>query len=138
MLHGMPKSIKKIALTCLIVISSLILLTNCKKEDVGCSDNVEFCAFINTGDFNATGPLINNFLSRLNNNQSDQEKLEQLIECLNCKSCVSNAQILCSFCIETNPPQSEIRIVFNVNGQQVTQTLDISMEQPLRFVSFHE
>lgn len=122
----------------IVFVLSVFLLTACKKEDVACSNNAEFCSFVNASNYNATGSLINNFLSRLNNNVSDQEKLEQLVKWLNCKSCVSNSQILCSFCIETNPPQSEIRVEFNINGRQVEQTLDISMQQPLRFVTFHE
>jgi hypothetical protein len=46
--------------------------------------------------------------------------------------------ILCNSCIETYPPQSELRIDFLVNGQSIPMTLDILMDNPLTYRAFHE
>lgn len=109
-----------------------------KKDDVLCSRNNEFCDFINSEEYNKTGALIDKYLSGLKINLSDEEKLEKLSVWLDCKSCVGNAEILCVSCIYTNPPQSELRVSFIVNGQQAVKILDIIMDNPLKFRTYHD
>jgi hypothetical protein len=47
-------------------------------------------------------------------------------------------EIRCVSCILTNPPQSELSITFYVNGQQIVKVLDIIMDNPLRFRTYHD
>ncbi len=66
---------------------------------------------------------------------SNQTNSEVVIKC---KNCVAKAEILCNFCIKTNPPQSELKVWFMVNGQQTVKTLDMIMDDPLRFITYHD
>ncbi len=115
-----------------------IALTGCKKDDIKCSDDSEFCVFVSSEDFNQTGALIDKYLSGLDNSLSDDGKLERLKEWLKCKNCVANAEILCNSCIYTNPATSELKVWFMVNGQLTVKVLDIVMDDPLRFVTYHD
>jgi hypothetical protein len=110
----------------------------CKKDDENCSYDTEFCAFISSEEYNETGTYIDKYLSGLKTNLSDEDKLQKLKDWLECKSCVIRAEILCVSCIETNPPQSELRVTFVVNGQQIVKILDIIMDDPLRFRTYHD
>ena len=115
-----------------------IVLTGCKKEAVECSNDKEFCAFIIAKEYNKTSAAIDKYLASLNKDLSGIEKLELFRDWLACKSCVTNAEILCNSCIDTNPPQSELRVSFLIQGQEIEKTLDITMGEPLRFGNFHE
>ena len=136
------KHLKKTTMTKMsILITALLILTNltfwsCKKDSNACSHDDEFCSLVNKEDFDATGPLIDDFLAGLKKNKAD-ENLEKLVEWLNCKDCVVSANILCNSCIETLPPQSEIQVDFNLNGQTVTKTMDIIMHEKLKFAAYH-
>lgn len=114
------------------------MLTGCKKDNIKCSDDSEFCAFVSSEDYNQTGALTDKYLGGLENSLSDDEKLERLKEWLKCNNCVSNAEILCNSCIYTNPAISELKVWFMVNGQQMVKVLDIMMDDPLRFVTYHD
>lgn len=129
---------KKVALIFKAIILLTLVLTSCKKEDVKCSDDTAFCSFIDKADYNNTSSVINKYLSGQGQKRSENEKLEQLRDWLNCKSCVSSAEIHCSSCIYTNPAQSELKISFIVNGQQVEKCLDIIMDEPLRVGGYHD
>lgn len=129
---------KKIILIFNAILLLTTILTSCKKDNVKCSDDTEFCAFVNKEEYNNTGSIIDKYLSRQKESLSDNEKLEQLRDWLKCKSCVSNAEILCNSCIYTNPAQSELKVLFIVNGQQVEKVLDIIMDKPLKFRTFHD
>ena len=115
-----------------------IVLTGCKKETVEEPNDIEFCGFVSAEEFNKTSTAIDKYLSGLNNNFSETKKLELFIDWLKAKSCVTNAEILCVSCIDTNPPQSEIRVTFLVNGKTIEKTLDIIMDKRLRFGNFHD
>lgn len=115
-----------------------IIISSCKKEVVKCSNDKEFCDFIDKEQYNETGSLINEYFRGQKKNLSESEKLEKTRAWLTCKSCVSRAEILCNSCIKTNPPQSEIKVWFTVNGQEVVKVLDIIMDKPLKFRTFHD
>lgn len=117
---------------------SIFILAACNKDNIRCTKETEFCKFITAEEFKQTGPLINSFVKRLEFNLSDQEKLEKLNEWLKCKKCVSNAIVLCNSCIQTGIAQSELKIWFNVKGQQIEKILDISMSEPLQFRTYHD
>lgn len=121
-----------------ILFSTIITFSNCNKDDVKCSLDHDFCASIDIEKYNESGTAINKFLRTQKNSLSDEKKLEQLKDWLACKSCVIDAKILCVSCIRTNPPQSEIKVAFNINGQKKEMILDILMDTELKFRNFHE
>lgn len=127
----------KSILKAVIILLACITLGNCNKEKAPCSDDQPFCSLADNQDFNDTGSIINNYLSGLKKNKKD-ENLAELINWLECKSCVDRAQLICNSCIKTNPPISEISIDFISNGQKITMVMDISMEEPLKYVAYHE
>jgi hypothetical protein len=129
---------KTIKLAFLTLFFLSIMQGGCKKEDENCSYNYEFCAFVSTEEYNETGIYIDKFLIGLQSNLSDEDKLQKLKDWLECKNCVNSVEIRCVSCILTNPPQSELSITFYVNGQQIVKVLDIIMDNPLRFRTYHD
>ncbi len=109
-------------------------LWGCKKEAITCANQEAFCTAVNNQNFDATGPYVDDFLQ----GTESEEQLQLLTEWLACKSCVSSASVLCNSCIETHPPISELRVVFDVNGQPVSKTLDILMSDPPQFTGYHD
>lgn len=110
---------------------------SCNKEHDLNSDNEKFCAFVSSENYDATGPLIDNFLGSLRKNRP-AENLDKLQAWLEAKSCVDTATIICNSCIETNPAQSELRVVFNSNGKRHVLILDIIMSDRLKFREYHD
>jgi hypothetical protein len=129
---------KKASLLLATLVSITIVFTSCKKDPNDCTQEVEFCGFINAEEFDKTGTLMDRFLEGVATNLTDQEKLEKLIVWLECKNCVADAEIICKSCIYTFPAQSELKVRFIVNGQPTDKILDISMSEPLRFRSYHD
>ncbi len=125
---------KKIILICSAIILLTSTLSSCKEH----ADDTEFCTFIEKAEYNNTASIIDKYLSGQKKNLSDNEKLEQLRDWLKYKSCVSDAEILCISCIQTDPPQSELKVLFTVDGQHVEKVLDIIMDNPLKFRTFHD
>ena len=126
---------RKIILTATILLTCLTLWT-CKKDKVSCSDDNTFCSLVDDQNFEATSQIIDDFLATLKKGTQD-DKLEKLKDWLECKSCVNKAEILCNSCIKTLPAQSELNVDFISNGQSITMTLDILMDDPLEFRSYH-
>lgn len=120
-----------------IAVFVIISLFSCKHDENSSIDDVQFCAFVSEQDFEATGPIINSFLETLPAD-NPVENLQLLNDWLNAISCIEKSVILCNSCIETYPPQSELRIDFLVNGQSIPMTLDILMDDPLTYRAFHE
>ncbi|MBK6966492.1 MAG: hypothetical protein IPH20_22000 [Bacteroidales bacterium] len=114
-----------------------LTLSSCEKNKDADSDDSMFCALVNNGEFEATGPLIDKYLMKLEQNRPDQN-LEALRSWLEAKSCVDEATILCNSCIYTLPPQSELSIDFISQGEKITLTLDIMMGDSLKFRTYHE
>jgi hypothetical protein len=119
-----------------IVIIVVLATQSCKHEVVINEDDAQFCALVNEHNFEATGPIIDRYLATLPSGYAD-ENLQKLNEWFNAKACIENSVILCNSCIETLPPQSELRISFLSNGQTITLTIDILMGEPLTFRAFH-
>jgi hypothetical protein len=119
-------------------VAALLLLTfaACNKDNVRCSSETAFCNHVADQNFDATIPLMNKFLRSLKKN--DEEALEKLNEWLNCKECVYSSEIICNSCVYTLPAQSHIRIDFDVDGQIISQTLDVAMDEELKALRFHE
>lgn len=127
---------RKTILTAVIIFLTCLTLWTCNKEKASCSDDQTFCSLVVNQDFDATGSVIDNYLAGLKKNKKD-ENLERLRDWLECKSCVDKAEIYCNSCIKTNPPQSILSVDFISNGQTVTMTLDILMDEPLKFCAYH-
>jgi hypothetical protein len=114
------------------------LMANCKKDTNASPEEETFCANVKDQTFDSTGPIIDHFLERVIKSASDEEKLEILKNWLISMSCVDNVEILCVSCIKTNPPQSELKVVFIVDDQEIELILDILMDETLKFVRFHD
>ena len=114
-----------------------ILFTACKKEEVKCSDNTEFCGFIGAEEYDKTGVLIDKYLSGLQRNLSDEEQLNKLKDWLACKSCVEHVEITDDLVL-TNPPKRKLSTSFIINGHQMEKSLFILMDEPLRFGHYSE
>ena len=127
---------RKTILTALVIFLTCLTLWTCNKEKVSCSDEQAFCSLVESQDFDATGTIIDNYLAGLEKNKKD-ENLEKLRDWLECKSCVDKAEIICNSCIKTIPPQSELSVDFISNGQTIKMTLDILMDEPLKFRAYH-
>lgn len=67
-----------------------------------------------------------------------QEDMELFIAALNQCSNV-DAQLLCLWCVETLPPQTEITVKFNYNGSSITRIIDlIQTDNGFKFANVHE
>ena len=129
---------ESIRISLVVMLVVLAGLAGCSVIDGRCANEEEFCALINVENYKGIGAVIDNYLDGLRNKLSDEEKLEKLVNWLECKNCVKSAEIICNSCIETNPLQSELKVVFVINGVQEEKTLDILMHDPLLFGAFHE
>lgn len=127
----------KAKLTLSVILLTVFVLSGCEKTSLKCTDDQEFCAVVSAGEYDRTGPIINKYLSGQDKQMSGKDKLAALADWLNCKSCISQVEILCNSCIYTNPPQSELRILFSTAGQNTEKILDILMSEPLKFAGFH-
>ena len=124
----------------ILTIGMLILLSflleSCQPDGISCAEDQEFCTLIDNQDFEATGQIINDFLTELPKNAHDQN-LEKLQDWLSCASCVAEVSILCNSCIKTLPPMSELSVDFVSNGQTTMMIMDIVMDESLRFANYH-
>ena len=126
----------KTILTIATAILMCLTLWTCSKDPVVCPDNEIFSLLVEEQNFDATGVIINDFLASLNSSEHD-EQLEKLQDWLECKDCVDKVTLICKSCIKTLPAQSELSVKFISNGQKVKMTLDILMDDPLKFRSYH-
>ena len=127
---------KKLSFIIAIVITACLMVSSCTKSSITLPNDIKFCSLVKAQDFIETGPIIDDFLQRLRKNQPDKN-LDKLVKWLNGISCVDNAAIICNSCIETYPAQSELRVDFRINGQLVSEVLDIKMDERLKFVRYH-
>ena len=91
---------------------------------------------VERGHFENTKPIINMFLGTLG--KKNDKSLEQLTAWLESKSCVIKAEIVCRSCIFTSPAQSHVRVHFQSRGRTIKMLMDISMEEQLRFLRYHQ
>jgi hypothetical protein len=124
-------------LLCLLLLLSCLAISSCKKEKETKVDEAAFCTFVGNQNYEGTAPLIDAFLASLGNG-SQEEQLIKLKDWMEAMTCVDSASILCNSCIETLPPQSELRVVFISGTHDTTLTMDILMSEPMKFRTFHE
>lgn len=125
---------------CLIVFISLIFVAtffiSCKKEPVNSFD----CSNLRTGIKSGKIDLVKNEINKICAGLSEptvKEKLQKLAEIISSK-CNMSASVLCTECIETLPPQSEIKISFTIAGTQYSKAIDTISRDPLEFAGMHE
>lgn len=118
-----------------VIILTCLILWNCEKDKVVCSDDELFCLLVSDQNYDSTGTLINDFLTT--QKSSKDESLENLRKWLECKSCVVDAKILCNSCLYTYPAMSELSVNFISGANQITMKLDISMSDTLKFITWH-
>ena len=63
----------KTVLVTFSLLLTFVTISSCKKENDLTSDDDKFCEFVNSGDFDATGLLIDNFLASLDNGNEDKD-----------------------------------------------------------------
>lgn len=119
-----------------IALAALTLGARCNKHDHHTTGNDAFCQVMEQEGLDATGTVVNTFLAQLS--EGETQGLEKLLAWLDEKSCVTEATLICHSCIETLPPQSEIRLVLHGENLHLEKTMDIAMETPLRFVRYHD
>lgn len=122
-------------LLALFLLLTCLTFFSCRKDSN--VDNEQFCAFVTSQNFEATVPMIDQFLATQQSSNSAQA-LQNLRDWLDAKGCVAGTTLLCNSCIKTLPAQSEISVDFSVDGQVVTRTMDILMDETLRCTGFHE
>ena len=70
--------------------------------------------------------------------EQQQQNMNLFIKRLNQCNAVE-AQLLCLWCVETLPPQTEITVRFNRNGTQITKVIDlIQTDKGFKFANVHE
>lgn len=124
----------------LLAITMILLLSlpqwRCSKSNVNCLGSYEFCYYINTLQFESSKEVVNDFLSDLDSEDSN-ELLQEIVEWLQCKPCVTRAEIGCNSCIYTLPAQSHIMVNFGSPKGDTSMVMDIVMDQPPRFGGYH-
>jgi hypothetical protein len=121
----------------LFLLLSCLSISSCKKDKETKADEAAFCAFVGDQNYEGTAPLIDAFLASLGNGSQD-EQLIKLKDWMEAMTCVDSARIACISCIETLPPQSELRVVFISGARDTSLTMDILMSEPMKFRTFHE
>jgi len=127
---------KRILKNIVIILILAFVASACEKdsETQFNDNNVEFCSYLNLDDIDKTIPIMNDYLSELKSDLSDEQKLQAFTKWLKSYSCVSDADILCVSCIKTLPEQSEISIMFIEERTVMVAVLDILMSNPLQAV----
>jgi hypothetical protein len=126
----------------MLILSNIVLACfacwACEGEEnkVVVSYNDPFCIWVDKQKVDSTGRLVNEFLVTLKN-VNHAEDLEKLRAWLEAKECVDEAIILCNSCIKTLPPQSELIVSFVTNGLTAKMTMDILMDDTLKFRAYH-
>ena len=114
----------------LIIIIFAVIFTRCKKEELACGD---FCLYSNVENFHKTAPLINEYLSTLPKNWSDEQKVQAFVDWLNSKSCITviDFEIIPNWCW-TSPvlytTSASIKMLLNDNGVEKEIILSVSKE----------
>jgi hypothetical protein len=125
----------KHALLIICALSSLYFVS-CAKADIS-SYNEVYCEAIESENFDKAGDYLNKFL-KANKQLNHEDMLDKTVEWLMAKECVTDASLICNSCIETAPPQSEIRISFTIGDSTVVKTIDLLMTIPIVYHGIHD
>ena len=114
----------------------ITVLISCKKEPV----NSFNCSNLKVGIKSGKTDLVKNEINKICVNLSEpivKEKVKKLVEIISSK-CNMSASVLCTECIYTAPPQSEIKISFTIAGTEYSKVIDIISRDPIGFAGMHE
>ena len=129
--------------TLIFTLTFSILLSCSKEKESIC--HKEICEYI----FNENDSLIQEEIARLTSDllpepsDDDQwgqsENLDILIKRLNQCNCIVATKV-CYACIETLPPQSEVKLVVTYNMELITKIMDVLTddEEPLKYLRLHD
>ena len=106
------------------------VFTGCKKEKMECG---EFCLYSNVEEFHKTAPFINEYLSTLSKNWSDERKVQALVDWLNSQSCINvvNFEIIPNWCWTPSVQYAtfvSIKILLDDNGVKEEIILGVAKE----------
>jgi hypothetical protein len=120
-------------ITLLVIITFFVA---CKKQKIPDQD---FCSLIDNKEYDKTKPIVDLFLKTVPKEITSYQKLEKLANWYKSQSCIAQVEIVCNSCIYTNPPLSELKLVFvNKLGIQVTKIVDIYMSDYLSVKTHHD
>lgn len=124
----------------ILLLSIAAVLLGCGENEIECPNKnpVAFCESIADADHKARTTLINSYLKSLPKELSPEEQLERFRDWLTCASCVTRAEILCTSCTKTNPPESEVGIWFTTGEQDGELTVDILMTNPIQLIRYND
>jgi len=83
-------------------------------------------------------PVINKFLSGLQNELNHEKKMKALEKWLNIQPCVFIAKIEHYSAVKTDPPTGEIHIYFMDNEINRFYVMDVTMTYPMTVTGFHD
>jgi len=121
---------------------ALVMFTGCdkKENEEFCSECKEFCLYANVEDFHKTAPFINEYLSSLTSNWSDEQKLQNLTNWLNSMSCIISAKLKPEMTdyskvptfrsTPLQPPLGIIAILLDENGTTKEILLEVGLRYP--------
>ena len=92
----MEKLLKKTTVfTLCTVMFGLFLVVGCKKDNPvttgGGEEERDFCSYVNEAEIHETTEMVNEFLSNLSNDLSNEEKLQELVTWFNSMPCIFDA-----------------------------------------------
>ncbi|MBF9255347.1 hypothetical protein I2I11_18765 [Pontibacter sp. 172403-2] len=126
----------------LIFLTIPVLFLSCNSEYEDSFDKTIICSKLTdaliANDEDDVSVGINNLLNAQGQFNGQEKSFEKLIEQVD--SC-PNLQVTdsCFGCIETNPPQSEIRVTVIQNNQTVSRAIDLqNFENKLIFLKIHD
>ena len=96
------------------------------------ADEVDFCDCLNIEDIGETIPVINEFLSGLSSDLTEEQKLQELVTWLKSYPCTVDASVSCYQCdYQYHLKNHEVTVSFDKNGNKGNFTLDIMSDLPL-------
>ncbi|MDR0230706.1 MAG: hypothetical protein LBI82_01115 [Dysgonamonadaceae bacterium] len=125
-------------ITVLLLLAMLFGIVGCEKIEP--NGETDFCLFANAENFHETAPFINEHLSSLPKNWSDERKLQSLINWLNSQSCIisatleqekaKNSNVPTTRSTPLEPPRGVITIRFDEDGVTEDILLEVGPRYP--------
>ena len=120
----------------LLLFAAIVSSCNDKRETEAPKELEDFCTYLKTGNMDKTMPFVDEFLSALSHDLTDEQKLDALAAWLEEQPCIVNALVECQSCWITNPRKSEIFISFVENCVTQRHILEVAMTLPLKAHGF--
>lgn len=109
----------------LLIVSVVLVLLSCKQEEETCESLRANLISLNVSEVKGE---LDVWLGELSPDQGDPDvhfqNLESFVDRLE-NDCMLEGSIVCFACIETYPPQSEIKVILDSAGHQTHRILDV-------------